>query len=223
MGFETNYSGDKFDSHLPGGMINRNRKGLYKPTYWPLEGWVKVDDNKENTGIFSAKGNRGWRIEKDGLVEMVALRSATLEKCANLGAWGIEKDGYKSTYSFYPSSKPESSEIIRYGFKYNFSPVAKLLNLDSNPDSVTVFTSDSDDVLISSLYSSVIIGKGLILRLYNPLLLNKDISITLNINKTFQVYQVNGKEEILAKLGIMDKIIKVRIEKPIESFFLEEI
>ena len=51
---------------------------------------------------------------------------------------------------------------------------------------------------------------------------DKVISFSGISDKNFNIYKVNGKEEILEKLNNMDKILKINIEKPIESLLLEE-
>ncbi len=220
--FETNLTGNTFLAHLPGGTYERKRKGIYNPTYWPIEGWLKLGSNTADIEVlFASMGNRAWRVDDDGLVELVLTRSATLEKCANLGAWCPEKYGYRSKYIFYPGEKLSDEDMIRYGFYFEVEPEKAIIGASTRGE-FSLFSIDRKDILVSAFYRSTR-SKGFVIRFYDPLRKGGEVNLTISLEGNFRIHRINGREE---EIGIMTEgngSFKLKLKNPIETFFLEEV
>ncbi len=220
--FQTSLSGETFLAHLPGGVYERKRKGIYDPTYWPVEGWLILKGNSNETELlFASPGNRAWRVEDDGLVELVLTRSATLEKCANLGAWCEEKYGYTSRYILYPAMGLTDEEIIRYGFNFESGSMSTVIKGTASGE-FSLFSLDRKDLLVSAFYRSTR-RKGYVVRVYDPLRKGGRVTLTISLEGNFRIHRINGREEILETLGTGEREFALELNKPIETFFLEEV
>ena len=220
--FETTLSGKDFLAHLPGGIYKRKRKGLFNPTYWPIEGWLKISDSSTSKEIlFSSPGNRAWRVDEDGVVETVILRNAYLEEFANFGAWCDERNGYKSRYILFPGYPLSSDELIRYGFYYEYSPAVFLENLATSGET-SLFELSDKRFLVSALYRSTK-HRGFVIRIYNPLHIETNITVKLYLKGNFQTYRINGREEKIKSLGKTTGEFQMQIKNTFETILLEEI
>ena len=186
---------------------------------------MTVEDSSGAGIILSSLGNRGFRVETSGFVEMMAFRTSSAEKCANLGATCIEKYGYSSKYSFFPYTKKENNILIKEGFKYSMVPNGNInfLNLEDNKV-FSLFEIDSDEMYLSAFSKSIFNKNSFVIRIYNPMNIIKNITLSVFVDKKFQVYKTNGREEIIEKLSsFSNNKVSLKINGPIETFYLEEL
>ncbi len=217
--FETALAGDKFLAHLPGGVYERKRESFYSPTYWPVEGWLKLYSENMPDVLFASAGNRAWRVDKDGVIEAVLLRNAKLEECANLGAWCEEKNGYRSRYLLYPAESLSNEDMLRYGFYFENGVMGEVISSKAEGEK-TFFSLDQKDFLV--LLRNSLRYRGIVAEFYNPFHLKEKIKFRLGLEGKFKIFKVNGREEKLEDVGNFSEYGEFQLSNPLESFLFEE-
>ena len=92
--FRTPWSGSTVVTSIPFGAVERPRRKLFEPTFWPAIAWVDV-----GSIWMSAEGTRGWNAAPDGTVEPMLARNTGWDF---LGPDGRNFDLHTIRYSLGP-------------------------------------------------------------------------------------------------------------------------
>ncbi|MCJ7737424.1 MAG: hypothetical protein MUQ10_08945 [Anaerolineae bacterium] len=215
--FATGLSSSTLTMDTPGGVAVRPPMRFYDPTFWPLQRWVHLQDDRDGRGLALLQSLPGAvSYQAEGTLELVALRNAPRETAYGViklpanPASGHETESTTFDYAFLFTSVgdwrdngiPEMSRSIA------FDPWDDLERGALPTPVATDVTTDRSDVWVTAVKPASR-GDGVIVRLTAPAVPETPVTVTARHLLVTGAFLCDARERDLVPLNVQDGTVQV--------------
>ena len=209
----------------PGGVVVRPPNRIYNPTFWPLQHFAHVQDDRDGRGLAILLAYPGAvSYQPDGTLELVALRNATREKAFGFipipgnPASGHERTGHTFDYAllFTQHGDWRENDISHIARSIRYSPWDKPERAALDNLSHSVITTDCPDVWVMAVKPASR-GEGVIVRLYAPALPKTPVMVTAHHFKVKGAILCDAREHDLEPLEVRNGSVRVAMPGTVAS------
>ena len=215
--FATGFSSSKLTMDTPGGVAVRPPMRFYDPTFWPLQRWVHLQDDRDGRGLALLQSMPGAAsYQPDGTLELVAMRNAPRETAFGLiklpanPASGHEKESTTFDYALLftaggdwrDNGIPERARCLAFGPWDD--PERGALRILAATD----VTTDRLDVWVTAVKPASR-GDGVIVRLVAPAVPETPVAVTARYLEVTGAFLCDARERDLVRLDVQDGTVQV--------------
>ena len=206
--FRTPWTGSTLVTSIPFGDVERPRRKLVEPTFWPAVAWVQV-----GSIWMSAEGTRGWNAAPDGTLEAMLARNTDWDF---IGPDGRNFDRHTVRYSLGPD--PAAPGGVRRAAMASLRPiraVATTMHGGALPREGSWVRVDDPDVEIVTLKRAIDRSGDLILRLVH----HGDVPAVVRVETalTGEPRSANGLEDPGPGLGESASSFEVPMDRAVAT------
>jgi len=222
--FPTVLQAEQLTMDVPGGVVDRPRRKLYEPTFWPARSFAHLQgDNSHGLAVFLG-GPASAALRDDGTLEWMALRNAPRERAFGLvplpahPATGTDPERQSFHYAIWftpPGSFLDHGlpQLVRRELWPRWhAPQAQ--GLASRPEAAVVL--DRDDVLLAALKPADR-GAGLIARLYALAPGPEQARLSVPARPVRKATLCDARERDRGALEVRDGAVSVPLDRAIQT------
>jgi len=208
--FATGLSSGKLTMDTPGGVAVRPPMRFYDPTFWPLQRWVHLQDDRDGRGLALLQSMPGAvSYQAGGTLELVALRNAPRETAYGViklpanPATGHETESTTFDYAllFTSGGNWRDNEIPEMARSIVFSPRDDPECDALQTSAATDVTTNRSDVWVTAVKPASR-GDGVIVRLTASAVPETPVAVTARYLPVTGAFLCDARERDLAPLDV---------------------
>jgi alpha-mannosidase len=215
--FATGLSSSKLTMDTPGGVAIRPPMRFYDPTFWPLQRFVHLQDDRDGRGLALLQSMPGAvSYQPEGILELVALRNAPRETAFGViklpanPASGHETESTTFDYAFLFTSIGDwrDNGIPEIARSIVFGPWDEPARGALQTSAATDVTTDRSDVWVTAVKPASR-GDGVIVRLTAPAVPETSVTVTALHLPVTGAFLCDARERDLAPLDVQAGTVQV--------------
>lgn len=215
--FATDVSASRLVMDAVGGPVVRPPQRIYKPTFWPLQHFVHLQDDANGRGVALCLGMPGAAsYRRDGRLEAIALRNATCERAfglfplLGLPAQGHERVSHAFDYAilFTPAGDWRENGIPQVARSISNNPWDTTGRAELRSLAAAAVTTDRPEVVITAVKPASR-GEGLIVRLSTLTWFGSPVNITIRDRHLKAAFLCDARERNLGPLQVQGQTARL--------------
>lgn len=215
--FATDVSASRLVMDAVGGPVVRPPLRIYKPTFWPLQHFMHLQDDANGRGVALCLGMPGAAsYRRDGRLEAIALRNATCERAfglfplLGLPAQGHERVSHAFDYAilFTPAGDWRENGIPQVARSIADNPWDTTGRAELSALAAAAVTTDRPEVVVTAVKPASR-GEGLIVRLSTLTWFGSPVNITIRDRYLKAAFLCDTRERDLGPLEVQGQTARL--------------